>query len=159
MGWFKVYHPLAFYAAVLTVRGEAFDALVVTQGAGAVRARMEELRSKADDRTAKEDGQLGSFHLALEMLARGVRFLGVDLYRSDALRYKIEDDKIRLPFAALKGVGEIAAQALQKAAGEGEIISQDELAARAGVSKAVLEALREAGALEGLPESSQMMLF
>ncbi|MCL2857601.1 MAG: PolC-type DNA polymerase III [Oscillospiraceae bacterium] len=159
MGWFKVYHPLAFYAAVLTVRGDDFDALAATQGVGAVRAKMEDLRAKAVERTAKEDGQLGSLHLALEMLARGVHFLGVDLYSSDALRYKIEDGKIRLPFSALKGVGETAAHALQKAATEGEIISQEELSTRAGVSKAVLEALREAGALQGLPESSQMMLF
>jgi len=159
MGWFKVYHPLAFYAAVLTVRGEDFDALTVTQGTGAVRAKMEDLRAKSQERTAKEDGQLGALHLALEMLARGVQFLGVDLYASDALRYKIEDGKIRLPFSALKGVGENAAQSLQKAAGEGEVISQEELATRAGVSKAVLEALRESGALDGLPESSQMMLF
>lgn len=42
---------------------------------------------------------------------------------------------------------------------EGAYISVDEITSRAGVSKSVVELLREAGALKGLPESSQMTLF
>lgn len=42
---------------------------------------------------------------------------------------------------------------------EGEFISADEITQRAGVSKAVIEKLREAGALGDLPDSSQMTFF
>ncbi|MCL2579170.1 MAG: PolC-type DNA polymerase III [Oscillospiraceae bacterium] len=159
MGWFKVYHPLAFYAAVLSVRGEDFDALAALSGVGGVRVKMQELKSKGNERTAKENGQLDALHLCYEALVRGVRFLTVDLYKSDAVRYQIEDGAIRMPFAALKGIGEAAALGLQRSAAEGAFISQDDLSVRAGVSKAVIEALREAGTLADLPESSQTTLF
>jgi len=159
MGWFKVHHPLAFYATVLSVRDEDFDALAALGGSGAVRAKMEALRAKGNERTATENDQLAALHLTYEMLARGIRFLTVDLYKSEAFRYQIADGKIRMPFSALKGIGEAAALSLQKAGAQGKYISHEELATRAGVSKAVIEALRESGALEGLPQSSQMTLF
>ena len=94
-----------------------------------------------------------------EMLARGFCFLPVDLYRSHAIRYQIEDGKIRLPFSSLKGLGGAAAAQLQQAGEKGDYLSIDDVSERSGVSKAVIELLREAGALAGLPESSQITLF
>ena len=41
----------------------------------------------------------------------------------------------------------------------GEYISIDDVQARAKVSSAVIDTLREAGSLSGLPESSQTTLF
>ena len=159
LGWYKVYHPAAFYAAMFTVRGEDFDALSAMAGKSMVRLKMEELKAKGNDRTAKESDQLATHHIVYEMLCRGLKFLPVDLYKSEAVRYTLEDGAIRIPFNALKGLGESAAQNLRAAGLEGSYISRDDLMARAGASKSVVETLEEAGALEGLPISSQMMLF
>jgi len=159
LGWFKIYHPLAFYAATLTVRGGDFDAASAIQGKAAVRRRMDELGQKGNERTATENDQLATLQIVYEVLARGLGFLPVDLHRSDAVHYQIEDGKIRLPFTSLKGLGENAAQNLQEAGRQGGYISCDEVLTRAGISKAVLDILREFGALAGLPESSQTTLF
>ena len=159
LAWFKVYHPLAFYATVFTVRGEDLDAQAAILGKPTVKYRMDNLVEKGNERTAKEESQLTTYQILYEMLARGLEFLPVDLYKSDAVRYRLEDGKIRLSFNSLKGLGETAARSLQEEAAKDVFISCDDILTRAGVSKTVIETLREAGALEGLPESSQTTLF
>ena len=159
LGWYKVYYPKEFYAVLFTIRGEDFDAMAAMKGQGFVKTRIDVLAAKGLDRTAKEDGQLEMYQIVYEMLKRGVQLLPVDLYRSDATKYRIEDGKIRLPFASLKGLGVSAAQPLAEAGKEGPYLSVDEITTRSGATKAVIEILREAGSLEGLPEHSQMSLF
>ena len=111
------------------------------------------------DATDKDKKTADCLHIALEALWRGVEFLPIDLYRSHATRYLIEDGKIRLPFCSLKGCGDTAANSLYQAAQQGEFISMDEVVSRSGVSRTIVENLKEAGALGDLPESSQMSLF
>ena len=156
--WYKVHYPLQFYAAHFTVRGEDFDAATVMQGREMVKLRMNELRNR-QDATDKDKKTADCLHIALEALWRGVEFLPIDLYRSHATRYLIEDGKIRLPFCSLKGCGDTAANSLYQAAQQGEFISMDEVVSRSGVSRTIVENLKEAGALGDLPESSQMSLF
>ena len=124
-----------------------------------MKIRMEEIKNKGNDRTAKEEDQYTSLQILNEMMARGFSFLPVDLYKSAAAKYLPEDGKLRLPFAALKGLGGNAASALEEAGKQGEYLSADEISTRSGVSKAVVDLLRTAGALDGLPESSQMTFF
>ena len=159
LGWYKIYYPLEFYATTFTVRGEDFDADAAMKGKAAVKMKMDGLRIKGNERTAKEEEQYSSLQIVNEMLARGFSFLPVDLFRSHATKYQVEEGKIRLPFNALKGLGVSAAQSLQEAAAGGPYISKDEVQIRAGVSKAVIEILGQSGALDGLPDSSQMTFF
>lgn len=160
LGWYKVHKPTEYYAAYFTVRGEDFDAAVVAQGKAAVKKKMTEINMKGKEATKKEEDLYATLQIANEMLARGIEVLPVDLYRSDAKRFVVEDGKIRLPFSSLNGVGEAAAVSLMEARNHGgEYISIDDLQTRAKVTKAVIETLSEAGALRNLPESSQMTLF
>ena len=159
LGWYKVYRPLEYYAAFFTVRGGDFDAESALAGKSAVKRKMDDLKSKGLERTAKEDEQLATLQIVNEMLARGLSFLPVDLFKSHATKYQVEDGKIRLPFNSLKGLGEAAAQSLQKASEQGPYISKDEIGTRAGVSKSVIETLTAFHVLDGLPDSSQMTFF
>ncbi len=159
LGWYKLYHPLAFYAVYWSVRGDDFDAQCAVGGKSAVKQKSKELLAKGNERTAKEDSQLSNLQIIAEALGRGVQFLSVDLYKSHANHYRIEDGKIRLPFSALKGLGGTAAQNLYTAGQQGDYISGDEVMSRAGVGRSIIDILKEGGALGDLPESSQLSLF
>lgn len=161
LAWYKIYYPIHFYSAYFTVRGGAIDAVAAVEGKAAVKKKMEEIKLKGNDKTAKDESTYVVLQIVIEMLARGIEFLPVDIYKSDARVYKIEDGKIRLPFGAIDGIGENAAKAIADAKndGGGEFMSYDDLMARAGIGKSVVEALKEAGALGDMPESNQISLF
>ena len=163
LGWYKIYRPVEYYAVYMTVRGEDVDTVAIMQGRQAVKKKMADIsaKMKVKEATAKEEGTYTALQVINEMMARGVELLPVDIYKSHATVYKIEDGKIRLAFSALNGVGENAAKQLQAARedGNGEFISAEDLQIRSGVSSSVITALQEAGALADLPESNQISLF
>jgi DNA polymerase-3 subunit alpha (Gram-positive type) len=159
LGWYKVHRPVEYYAAYFTVRGEDFDGATVMKGKYAVEQKMQEIRMKGKEASAKEEALFDTFQIVNEMLARGIEVLPVDLYYSDARKYLVQNGKIRLPFASIGGVGEAAAASLALARREGPYISMDDVQARSKVSKTVIEKLQEAGAMGNLPQSSQMTFF
>ena len=159
LGWFKVYRPREFYAVYFTSRGDDFDANTAILGPAAVKQKILSLIAKGNEISTKESDQLETLQVTYEMLLRGIELLPVDLYQSDATLYRLEGDKLRLPFTALKGLGTAAAASLAEAGRKGPYLSIDDIIARSGVSKTVIDLLREHGSLSSLPESSQMSLF
>jgi len=159
LGWFKIYRPKEYYAVFFSIRGEDIDANTVILGRGKVLSAVKKLSALGNAMSVKEQDQFEIMQVAYEMLLRGIEFLPVDLYLSDARFYTVEGNNIRMPFMALKGLGMSAAEALAKAGKEGEYLSVDEITDRAGVSSAVIGILREHGALANLPETSQTSLF
>lgn len=163
LGWYKIYRPIEYYATFLTVKAKVFDAATVIKGRSAVREKMNEIDMavKAKTATAKDKELFTVLQLVNEMMARGVEFLPVDIYKSEATDYTIEDGKIRLPFGSLPGIGDTAAVALAKARddGQGEFESVEEFAERAKAGKSTVELLRSCGAFGNLPESAQLSLF
>lgn len=159
--WFKVYHPPVFYAVYFTVRGADID---YEAAVGGVRVAKEHMRANEkipkEERTAKDDDALVSLQLVNEMLQRGYQFLPIELGKSYASKYVVEDDKVRLPFTALRGLGENAAIALEKSTIEGQkYISVEELQQASGVGQTILDKLQSVGALGNLPATSQVDLF
>mgnify|MGYP000827598870 FL=1 len=159
LGWFKLYKPLEFYATYFTTRGADFDVETVNMGINSVRNKIEELRAKGNEKSAKEKDSYDLLLIINEMMARGYDFLPIDIYKSHATKYLIEDGKIRIPFNAISGVGDNAAVKLYEAAQKKDYISAEELQNKSGASKTTMEALEKLGALGNLPKTSQMTLF
>ena len=159
LGWFKLHKPLEFYSTYFTVRGGDFDADLAVRGIAAVRNRIEELRALGNDRSKKENDLYDILLIVNEMMSRGYEFLPIDLYKSHAVKYLIEDGKIRIPFGALSGVGEAAAMSLYETAQARDFVSIEEFQNKCGASKTIVDTLESIGALGALPKSSQMTLF
>lgn len=159
--WFKVYHPQAFYATYFTVRGDDIDYEAAVGGVKVAQQHLKEVNARLrEERKAKDEDIQVSLQLVNEMLARGYEFLPIQLGKSRATQYVVEDGKVRLPFTSLKGVGESAAVALERATINGqEYLSIEELQQATGVSSAVMENLKNVGALGGLPDTSQVSFF
>ena len=158
VAWFKVHQPLAYYCAYFTVRGDGFDATAMILNPEAARKRITEIRNM-DKPTARDKDTATCLELVLEMNLRGIRFLPVDLYRSDVRRFLIEDGNIRCPFISLPGLGESAAAAIAEARKEGKFLSIEDLKNRGKAGSAVIDMLRAHGALEGLTETNQISMF
>ena len=158
VAWFKVHHPLAYYCAYFTVRGDGFDAAAMILTPETARKRISEIRNM-DKPTARDKDTVTCLELVLEMNLRGIRFLPVDLYRSDVRRFLIEDGNIRCPFISLPGLGESAAAAIAEARKDGKFLSVEDLKNRGKAGSAVIDMLRAHGALEGLTETNQISMF
>ncbi|HHV29605.1 PolC-type DNA polymerase III [Acetivibrio mesophilus] len=159
IAWFKVYYPEAFYVAYFTVRADEFDAAMMCHGKDKVKNKIREFEQKGNNMTQKEKNTLTILEVANEMYARGIKFLPIDIYKSDAVKFQIAKEGIRPPLNALQGLGSSAAQNIVEARNGGEFLSVDDLRVRAKVSKAVIEILQQNGCLDGLPESNQISLF
>ena len=158
VAWFKLHEPLAYYTAYFTVRGDGFDAGTMILSPDTCRERIREIRNM-EKPTAKDKETATCLELVLEMNMRGIRFLPVDLYRSEVNRFTIEDGSIRCPFTSLSGLGENAAQPILEARKQGPFLSVEDLRRRARVGSATLDLLRAHGALEGMSETSQISMF
>ncbi|HHW32084.1 MAG TPA: PolC-type DNA polymerase III [Clostridiaceae bacterium] len=156
IAWFKVYYPEAFYATYFTVRADDFDAELMAYGQDKVKNAINELEKKGNEMTQKEKNVLTILEVVNEMYARGIKFLPVHLYKSDATEFRIYPDGIRPPLTALQGLGSAAAQNICEARMNGEFLSKEDLRTRAKLSKTVIEILEQHGCLEDLPESNQL---
>jgi len=159
LAWYKIYYPMEFYAAFLTVAPGGFDAEIVGKGYEGVNAHIEEIEKKGNEATAKEHETCQTLYLVREALARGVKFLNVDLKKSDATAFLPENGRIRMPFNSLPGLGETAAEKIIEARDNYDIFSVEELRQHTGISKTVVEILRRNHVLDGLSETNQFSLF
>lgn len=159
IAYFKVHHPLQFYAAYFSLRAGEFDANMVLKGAKACRQEVERLEAKGHEATAREKSTVTVLEIVLEAMGRGIRFLPVDLYRSDASRFKEEDGALRCPLQSLQGVGASAARAIAEGRKERPFTSVEDMQRRTKVSKTVVDVLTNHGALKDLPTSDQIALF
>ena len=158
LGWYKVHRPLAFYCAMFTVQPNGFDGELVMRGKRAVQEYILDIDKRGNEAQPKEQQSLPVLQLINEAMARGIRFLPVDLTHSSDREYLPESGGIRMPFSALAGVGDNAAANIVAAREEEPFFSVEDLQTRAKLTKAVVDILRQCRVLDGLDETDQMTI-
>lgn len=160
VAWFKVYKPLFYYAAYLSIRATDFDIETMIKGYDAIKAKIIELNNKGFDRSNKESEILDTLNIALEMTARGFKFTNINIKESDGTKFVIKDDKTLIPpFKTIDGLGDVVANKIIEERGKAEFISIEDLQKRGKVSQTTIDKLKLMGVLNDLPESSQLSLF
>jgi len=158
IAWYKIYCPLAYYAAYFSIRATAFNYELMCQGKEVLERNIKNYKSNPN-LTKKEQDTLKDMRIVQEMYARGYEFWPIDIYKSHAIKFLIVDGKLLPPFSSVEGMGEIAAEALSEAAKNGRFVSQDDIKQRAKASGTTLDTMAELGLLGDLPKSNQMSIF
>lgn len=159
IAWFKVHIPKAYYTAYFTVRADEFDSECMIFGKEKVKNKMKELEMQGNAISAKDKNVYAILESVLEMYERGITFLPIDLYRSHATKFIMEEDGIRPPLNSIPGLGTVAAESIDRAKQEGKFMSIDDLKIRAKIGKSVIELLTRFDCLKGMTQSNQMSLF
>ncbi|MCG7407455.1 PolC-type DNA polymerase III [Paenibacillus sp. ACRRX] len=157
--YFKLYHPIEFYATYFTVRAEDFDIELCCQGYEAIGRKIDEIEAKGFQATTKEKSMIAILEMALEMTARGFSFKPIDLYRSDASKFQVDGNSLVPPFSAVQGIGENAAKNIAASREGTEYLSIEDFQQRSKATKTIVEMLTQMGCFRGLPESNQLSLF
>lgn len=161
IAWFKVYHPLAYYAAFFSIRADEFDSEIMINGKQKVKNKMKELEMQGNNATQKDKGMYTILEIVLEMYERGFEFLPIDIYKSCSTKFTVEDGKIRPPLSSIPGLGTVAAEQMEKTvrSEKSKFISIDEFQIKTKVGKATIEMLSKFGCFDGMSKSNQISLF
>ena len=160
IAWYKVHMPVYFYASWYSCKATDVDVEAMIKGYDAIKTRIIDIQNKGYEATNKENGQAESLKVALEAAARGIKFLNVDLYESEATVWKAKSDtEIYPPFNAIDGLGDTVANNIVEERKKGTFLSKEDVQVRAKVSGTLIEKMSDLGVLKGLPDSNQLSLF
>lgn len=161
IAWFKVHKPLYYYASYYSVRCNDFDIEIMCAGYDAIKAKFDEINEKGFKATDKEAALADELQLAMEMYKRGISFKMIDLEKSDARNFVIDEDgkSLIFPFRGLAGLGDNVAKAIIEERAKGAFLSIEDLAMRAKVNSTTIEKMRALHIFDGMSESNQLSLF
>ena len=160
IAWYKVHMPVYFYASWYSSKATDVDVESMIKGYSSIKARLEDIQGKGFEATNKETGQAESLKVALEATARGIKFLPIDLYESDATVWITKNDtEIYPPFNSIDGLGDTVAKNIVAEREKGKFLSIEDVQKRGKVSQTLIDKMKEMGILEGLPDSNQLSLF
>ncbi len=157
IAYFKVYYPLAFYAAYLTRKNDAFD-YEIMYDIKVAKEKMQEL-SKENKLDVKQKTEIALCEIIVEMNARGFEFLPIDVYKSDGYNFLLEDDKIRVPLIALAGLGGSVVENVLRERELGRFTSFEDLKRRTKMSQTTVDKLKKYNAIEALSDTNQISMF
>ena len=133
IAWYKVHMPVVFYASWLTSKATDVGVEFMISGYDSIKSKIIDIQNK---------------------------FLPIDLYKSEATTWKVEDDtSIYPPFNAIDGLGDVVARNIVEERSKQEFFSIEDVQNRAKVSQTLIDKMRVMGIFKDMPETSQLSLF
>ncbi len=160
IAYFKVHHPVWYYASWFTSKATDFDVDAMIEGYDAIKTRIQEIVNKGYEATNKDNGVLECLKLALEATARGIMIAPIDLDKSEATVWGVKDEHtLYPPFSSIDGLGDTVAKNIVSEREKAPFLSIEDLQKRAKISSTLIDKMRLMGIFEGMDESSQLSLF
>lgn len=159
IAYFKVHHPLYYYAAYFTIRASDFDLITMIKDKESIKNTVKDMYSRYMDLGKKEKDVLTVLEIMNEMAHRGFKMQPISLEKSQAFDFIIEDDTLIPPFIAVSGLGENVAKRIVEAREDGPFLSKEDLNKKAGLSQKIIEYLDDLGSLPDLPDKAQLSIF
>ncbi len=157
IAWFKVYSPMLFYSGWFSKRASAHDVEAYVGGSFVINEKIRNLSAIAKNlRKAKEDDLITALRVALEMTKRGFKFLPVDISKSSATVFEIEEEGLRIPFVAIDGLGESVAYDIVNARNTQPFTSKKDVKNRTKLSQTLFAKFDEANYFGNLPEKDKI---
>lgn len=159
IAYFKVYYPLAYYAAFFSIRATSFNYELMAQGREKLEYHIADYKKRSNELTKKEQDTLRDMKIVQEMYARGFDFVPLDIYTAKAHQFQIIENRLMPSLSTIDGLGDKAADAVVDAVKDGVFLSLDDFKQRCKVSGTVVDCMVQLGLLKDLPVSNQMSLM
>ena len=157
IAWYKVYHPLAYYAAYFSIRAKAFSYEDMCLGKEHLDERIRQIKNTPKHEVKNADLELlREMKIADEMYARGYEFLPLDVYRAKAKDFQVMDGKIMPALTSIDGMGEKAALQVEEAARGEPFTSLENFRNRTKAPQTCIDKMKELGILGDLEETDQL---
>ena len=157
IAWYKVYHPLAYYAAYFSIRAKAFSYEDMCLGKEHLDEKMRIIKNTPKHEVKNADlDLLREMKIADEMYARGYEFWPLDIYKAKAKDFQVIDGKIMPALTSIDGMGEKAAQQVEEAAKGEQFSSLENFRNRTKAPQACIDKMKELGIMGDLSDTDQL---
>ncbi|WP_033159653.1 PolC-type DNA polymerase III [Mycoplasmoides alvi] len=165
IAWFKINHPLEYYATLYSIKLTEHDIPTCVLGKEQVRLQLQSIQKRLNNPRTKKDVSkkeielITTYESYLEMLLRGFKMSPILIDKSLATKFVVIDNQIIPPFTTIHGLGDVAAESIVNARNEKMFTSILDLASRTKLTKTHINELRTLNILSNLPEDDSIKLF
>ncbi len=159
IAYYKINYPREYYATYFSIKATDFNADYATKDLEFFRSEKERI-SALEAISKKEEDTLVVLDVLIEMYLRGYQMKPVDLYKSHAKFFIVDDDgKIIPPFITVEGLGENVAISICEEREKSKFFSKEDMKKRCHITNTSINTLERYGCLEKLSETDQLDFF
>ena len=176
VAYYKLHFPAEYYATYFSIKNKHLDYASMCTTIENVRFNLQKLGiSRDSDKNeveldiniddlkevddSKGDNLITNLRITEEMLARGIEWAPIDIYKANPIDFIVVDGKVMPSLLSIEGLGEKAAINLYEEAQKAPFKSKTDIKNRTIVNDTVLKKMTDYGILDGLQDKEEEGLF